>query len=436
MLATSPQPPATLYGIDFGTSNTVVTCQTGHQTRILPLDDGGIIPSLLYFAKDRPVSIGSSAIHEYGQALHSHRNSSNLYSTFRFFQAIKLALKNPAFSGTRIFGQFWPAESLAGLFLREVKRLADEATGSQVDQVVLGRPVVLGADPTADAALQGRFHKTCLFAGFRAIDFVYEPVGAMLSDGTTYQGKVLVFDFGGGTLDISIASIGNGQVSLLANAGLDLGGYSLNEDLSRARVIGHFGFHGKFRTMTGRYLDMPTWITDQVASFYALPLAELAKTRNAIKDLIPEARAADKPKLKGLLEFIDCNMAFDLFDRIDQAKIRLSDSQTTAIEFAVPPFVQLAESVSRPAFESMIAPRVGAARSLILAALCEAGLQPVDIDRVVRVGGSCRIPAFIRLLEDLFPGRVSAGEAFTSIAAGLIAARQLGLTVHGTNPPA
>jgi hypothetical protein len=179
--------------------------------------------------------------------------------------------------------------------------------------------------------------------------------------------------------------------------------------------------------MTGRELDMPRWITDQVASFYALPLADIVKTRNAIKDLLYDARREDKDKLKGLSEFLDRNLGFDLFQRIDGAKIALSTETDSSIAYAVPPYVSFSEALSRADFEALIAPRVEAARRLVGEALAKAALAPADIGRVVRVGGSSKVPAFALMLEELFPGRVEEGEVFTSIAGGLLEARERGL---------
>jgi len=416
-----------MYGIDFGTSNTVVTVREGGSSRVLDLGEGGVIPSLLYFERNRRPSVGREAMADYAEALRRWKGKGDLYSRFRFFQAIKLALKDPYFEGTAIFGSRVKVESLAAIFLKEVKRRADEATGIDARSVVLGRPVVLSADPSLDARLQRRFEEAARLAGFEDVDFVFEPVAASVDAGGREGEAVMVFDFGGGTLDICVARRRGEGLEVLASVGADLGGYLLDEDLARSRIIGHFGAGGKFRTMTGKELEIPSWIAKQVASFYALPLADLAKTRATIKDLVFEARPADKDKLRGLVEFLDRNLAFELFNEIDEAKIALSESESAEIYYAVPPFVRFSEKIERPWFEDLIAPRVEAARRLVESALAAAGLAPEEVGRVVRVGGSSRMPAFARMLEGLFPGRVEEGAVFTSIASGLLDSRERGL---------
>jgi len=68
-----------MYGIDFGTSNTVVTVRSGGTTRVLDLGEGGVIPSLLYFERDRRPSVGREAMADYAAALQRWRGTGNLY---------------------------------------------------------------------------------------------------------------------------------------------------------------------------------------------------------------------------------------------------------------------------------------------------------------------------------------------------------------------
>lgn len=422
-----------MYGIDFGTSNTVVTVGDGSGSRLLDLGEGPVMPSLLYFDRDGWASVGAEAAGDYAAALERFRGTGDLYSRFRFFQALKLALKDPAFKGTSIFGSFWPAERLAGLYLREVRKRADQASGVPTTKAVIGRPVMLteGEAGRDDERVLERYRAACAFAGFSEVAFVAEPVAAAASLLPGASGTALVFDFGGGTLDVAVAEFGPGNdIRILSSAGRDLGGYRLNEDVSRARIIDYFGARGKFRTMRGSYLDMPRWITDQVASFYALPLGDIAATRRMVKELVSDARPIDKPRLRGLLAFLDGNESFRLFEELDKAKIGLSSAGEASIAYDLPPHVSVREILSREDFEGIIEARVREAEAVVDEALASAGLSRGDVSGVVRVGGSSRTPAFAAMLERLFPGRVSEGAVFTSIASGLYAAHEAGLSTR------
>jgi len=281
-----------------------------------------------------------------------------------------------------------------------------------------------------DERILERYRAACDFAGFTEVSFVAEPVAAAASLLPAASGTALVFDFGGGTLDVAVAEFSSGnEIRILSSAGRDLGGYRLNEDVSRALIIDYFGASGKFRTMRGTYLDMPRWITDQVASFYALPLGDIAATRRMVKELISEARPIDKPRLRGLLSFLDGNESFRLFDELDRAKIALSGAEEASITYDLPPHVSVRESLDRGGFEAIIAPRVSEAEAVIDEALALAGLSRGDVANVLRVGGSSRTPAFVAMLERLFPGRVAEGAVFTSIASGLYEAHEAGLSI-------
>jgi hypothetical chaperone protein len=410
-------------GIDFGTSNTVASSESG----LVPLGpDGPVLPSLMYFDDSGRLELGSAARAAYGEALRSRSPE-----RFRFFQGLKFALRDPDFSGTKLFGRRWSVEQLVGAFLRETRKLASASLGAEPEVAVMGRPVSLSRDPASERALEDRYREACEIAGFKESRFVLEPVAAASSMPSGDGEPALVFDFGGGTLDVAVvraksqASGGRAGIEVLSSAGRDLGGYALNEDLSRARVIGHFGYGSTFRTMTGRELEIPYWITNQVASFYALPLADVAHAKDVIRGLLSEAK--DRRKLLGLVDFLDRNLGYLLFERIDEAKVRLSSRGAASIGFEVPPHVSFDELVSRDEFEGYIAGRVESARELVLSALELAGLRAEDVASVTRVGGSSRVPCFVSMLEGLFPGRVREGEVFTSIASGLIGAWRAGL---------
>ncbi|MEN6476973.1 MAG: Hsp70 family protein, partial [Rectinema sp.] len=188
----------------------------------------------------------------------------------------------------------------------------------------------------------------------------------------------------------------------------------------------HFGYGGHIRTMTGKTLEVPHWITNQVASFYALPLGDVVKARQVVRELMYDADR--KSELKGLIEFLDRNLAFGLFRMIDDAKIALSSEDSASIAFDVPPHISLHETVTREDFERIIGKRVATAEALVLKAVADAGIEPGDVAHVVRVGGSSRVPIFVEMLERLFPGKVREGEVYTSISAGLLKAHSLGFS--------
>ena len=415
-----------MVGIDFGTSNTVVTVRDGSHFQLLPLGEGSVsLPTLLFVDQQHKVRIGHEARQAYAEAARFVSGA----APFRLFQALKLALKDPGIESTNLFGTQVRLEKIVSWYLRALHDKILAAHPGWDETAAVGRPVELSADPAVDLALQRRFEAAFLAAGFARVEFVAEPVAAAVDLVGSVEGRVLVFDFGGGTLDVSVADLRRGQIQVVASVGRDLGGYLLDEDLARERIQRHFGHGGRLVTLTGQELEVPHEVTGQVVRFKVLPFEEIRRIKRLIPELLPEA--VDKPPLRGLLAFLERNLTYELYEVLDAAKIRLSDHPEASVEFSVPPHVALREMVTNSQFDAIIASRVDEAEALVRQALDRAECSPEDIDHVVRVGGSSLIPAFVRRLETLFPGRISEGNLFDGIALGLLPAWERGLGFSG-----
>lgn len=154
----------------------------------------------------------------------------------RLIQSIKSALRNPKYEGTDIFGIYYPVESLIAILLRALKERCEVTTGEAVGGVVIGRPVKFSDDSAVDARAQGIIEAAAREVGFTEIAFEYEPVAAanVLHRETKTRQSVLVFDFGGGTLDFTVIEVGAEETPrVLATHGLLLGGDDLDRSLLR-----------------------------------------------------------------------------------------------------------------------------------------------------------------------------------------------------------
>ncbi len=238
-------------GIDFGTSNSGVAVAAGGQVRVLPIDRGNLVPevvkTILYVTRDEQVYIGQQAVELYYQHNVGRKRSmvkkwvgeveyrgadmfyvTDVYtyvdelSPGRLLQYLKTALRSEGYDGTRIFERFYPTAELVSIYLRQLKQRAEELLHDEIGAVVLGRPVKFSENPARDQRAEDALRQAAREAGFRSVDFELEPVAAALD----YEHRLnraqdaLIFDFGGGTLDITIMHLGDpGRRAIYASGG-------------------------------------------------------------------------------------------------------------------------------------------------------------------------------------------------------------------------
>ncbi len=441
------------YGLDFGTSNSsIALCRDG-RVGVLPVDPAAQNPSLvssvLFIDRQGQSWIGAEAIRVFverntGREIVRRRVSSGKiietvfgdeYVQFdadvnipgRFFQAIKSFLRDESFEGTDVFGRFYTIEELAAEMLRQLKIRADHLTGQEVNAVVLGRPVHFSENAEQDQLAEKRLREAALQAGFREIEFLFEPIGAAL----TYEAELareeiaFVFDFGGGTLDFTIIRLGpqhrarpDRAGDILAVGGVVIGGNTFDEDLMQKRLLKYFGARYVGKTMAGAEIRLPRWILAQLRSWYTMPLLNERKTITTIKELAVMAKKGRKDLL-ALLALIQKSYGWDLFQEIERAKMTLSAEPATRLAFEREA-IKIDEPLSRKEFEVLIAQRLRIIGEEIDKTIQLAGLAPKDIDVVIRTGGSSLIPAVQAMLEAKFGAqKVNKQEVFTSVVRGL-----------------
>src|SRR3990170_1326458 len=224
-------------GIDFGTSNSSVAAFDGNAVRLLPLDpharDPHVMRSLLYITRAGEVVVGQRALDLYteqntgrevklerryiGEVKMTFSDMTVVKDAFalvdvnepgRLFQSLKRFLPVTSFKKTSVFGREYRLEELVATLAREMLRAAEAALGQPVRSLVVGRPVRFSEDAHKDEAARRRLEEAWSLAGLDRVRFLEEPVAAAhhyaseaaLSPGATF----LVFDFGGGTLDITV----------------------------------------------------------------------------------------------------------------------------------------------------------------------------------------------------------------------------------------
>jgi hypothetical chaperone protein len=429
-------------GLDFGTSNSGVAVYDGQRVTVLPVDRQNVQPevvkTVLYVTRDYNAYIGQEAVELYyrdninrqrrfvkqwageidyrGADMHYVRDIYVYVDELkpgRLLQYLKTALRKEGYRGTQIFERFYSVGDLAQTYLRLLKDRAEGILGEKIEAVTLGRPVKFANTPEGDRKAEETLRAAAHEAGFKQVDFELEPIAAALDyeQTLTKPQNVVIFDFGGGTLDIAVMRLGNGERRVYASGGVDVAGSDFDRAIIEKRMLAHFGL--------GQIQHQPEILEmiQSVPDWMALPELATPLNRNTLDKAI---RAGLSPvRLKALQTLIYNDLAFTFYNRVETAKIALSTDGATVISLDDKD-IALWELYTRHQFESDIFDYLGDVEKVLLETLSSAGLEPGNIDAIVKTGGSSNIPLFSGLLAQIFGAeKVKQSNAFSSVVAGL-----------------
>ena len=435
-------------GIDFGTTNSGAAFFDGRRVHLLPIDPAAQPPTIarstLYITRDHQVLVGRHAIHSYyeqnsGRARKLVREFAGLLSQNysdglevvervyaqvdelspgRLLRSLKSELAG-TYEATRIFDRVYSLEELIALFLGEIRRRVEEHTGAPVDGVVLGRPVnfVGGQDAAGNDRAESRLRLAAQQAGFRDITFELEPVAAALHYELSIDRpqNVLVFDFGGGTLDLTVMRLGeHGQRPVFATGGVGIAGDLFDRHMVARLLLDHFG---RDTTWSDGEMPFPSHYTDALLNWQTI----LELNRPEVLRFLRRAQltGSHPSRVRALESLVVNEQAVRLYDAVEGAKVALSGEHFALIQL-VSDDINLWQPVTRSQFKALIGREIEQIRTCLLQTLADSGLQTHEIDAVVRTGGSSQIPAFITLLEEIFGAdKVVLSEVFSGVTSGL-----------------
>ena len=202
--------PPTRIGIDFGTTNSSVARATSSGVELVQFANGAATSrSILYLEKARKGILSSSGPLAIERYLNAHNDGDH---PGRLIQSLKSYLPVRTLTGTEVFGRHYALEDLVSRMLGDLRLRAEEQFGEPLRHAVAGRPVrFVGADTAADEAFAlERLRQAYLRAGFESIQFELEPLAAASAYQATlhHAETILIGDFGGGTSDFSLLTIG------------------------------------------------------------------------------------------------------------------------------------------------------------------------------------------------------------------------------------
>ncbi len=347
-----------IIGIDLGTTNSVVAVMEGGEPLVITNPEGNrLTPSVVAFTKSGERLVGQVAKR---QAVTNSENT--VFSIKRFMgrrhDEVPAEMKMVPYSvasapngdvRVRIKNEDYAPAQISAMVLQKLKQAAEEYLGQPVTKAVITVPAYFN-----DAQRQATTEAGQI-AGLEVMRIVNEPTAAALAYGLDKKTEetIAVYDFGGGTFDISILEVGEGVVEVKAtNGDTHLGGDNLDQ----------------------RIID---WI---VSEFKSSDGIDLSKDKMALQRL-KEAAEKAKMELSSVME-TDINLPFVTADQTGPKHLQMKLTRSR--------FEQLVED--------LLQQTVGPTKK----ALSDAGLEPSKIDEVVLVGGSTRIPRVQQIVKDLF----------------------------------
>jgi len=313
-------------------------------------------------------------------------------------------------------------------YLRHLRAKAGAALGAPVERAVLGRPVYfVDDDAERDAAAEAALRRAAARAGFREIEFQYEPIAAAFDRERSVAGDeiVLVADIGGGTSDFSVVRVGatrrdalDRRPDILANHGVHVAGTDFDRRVELASILPLLGFGGLGPSVDGApprevpsavYFDLATWHLINTV-YNPQRVVELRGMRGFY---------ADPALHRRLMTVVTHRLGHDLVARAEAAKIAVASGDAVAIELGhVEPGLasRLDAAGLGRSVDADLERIVAAARST----LTQAGLRGDGVDALYLTGGSTGLALLNdRLLSACPRARVVRGDRFASVATGL-----------------
>jgi hypothetical chaperone protein len=445
-------------GLDFGTTNSGAAVFDGECVRVFPLDsasrDPGVVRSVLYITREQEVFVGQEAVDEYyRQNIGRPSRMARQYvgeveitmgdvgsvkgypvgpATFvrdvyvlvdeltpgRLLRSLKSALSSDH-AGTDIFGRVYTLEGLIAIYLRALRERVEAEAGEPVEGVVMGRPVAFVDSGTEadNRRAEDRLRRAAEMAGFREVAFELEPAAAALHYELTVgePQNVVVFDFGGGTLDITVTRLGDpAERRVFATGGVDIAGDVFDQRIIERLLLDHFG---RGSTWGDDGAPFPDKYTDPLVHWQTI----LQLNRPETFDFLRTARltSSHPEQIAALESLLMNNYAMRLVDEVERAKIALSSDYFAAIQLAGED-IDVWQPVTRSQFETFIGDAVRRIEACLLDTVERSGLGVDGIDAVVRTGGSAQIPCFVEMLARIFgPEKVVLSSVFSGVTSGL-----------------
>ncbi|MBF0204558.1 MAG: Hsp70 family protein [Desulfamplus sp.] len=352
-------------GIDLGTTNSEVAFIINGKPQIIKENDNGIVPSCVSLDASNNIIVGTTA-----------KNQAVLYPQKTILSVKRLMGKNEQIA---LNGQFYTPQEISAFILRELKERAQRVTGQKISKAIITTPAYF-----TDAQRQAT-REAGEIAGLNVVRILNEPTAAALvyETGETKESqRIMVYDLGGGTFDVSIVRIEEGVVEVLASTGDNhLGGDDFDHEIEKI-------------------------LTEHLKNEFNVDITSQAAALARIK------HAAEQSKIE---------LSSAPFAMIQEDFIAKNSAGSD---------IHLSYELSRLEFESAIDGYMQKTMDSVNQALKDAAMLPSALDKIILVGGSTRIPKLSSMLEKKFnmiPEQGIDPDLCVAMGAAIQAGREMGI---------
>ena len=336
-----------IIGIDLGTTNSEGAVMLGGKPTIIPSAEGATVagkmfPSVVAFTKDGELLVGEPAKR---QAVSNHEGT--------VMAAKRKIGTNHKY---KIHGKEYTPQQISSFILQKIKRDAEAFLGEEIKKAVITVPAYFNDNQRTATKDAGKI------AGLDVVRLVNEPTAASMAYGIDKEGehKILVFDLGGGTLDVTVMEFGDGTFTVLSTSGnTQLGGTDMDNEIIK-------------------------WICSEFKKQNGIDLQNDSMAMQRVREAAEKA----KIELSTVLE-TDINLPYITADKSGPKHLVLKIQRSKL------------DQIVEPIVKKCIAP--------VEQAVKDAKLSNSDIKKIILVGGPTRMPVILKLLEDKFGKKVERG---------------------------
>lgn len=341
-----------IIGIDLGSYNCAVSVYEGTELKVIPNSEGSLTtPSYVAFTKDG-IKVGEPArrqatVNPQNTIFNIKRLMGKTYKDVKDIKRPYKIVDSKGRAAIDIDGRIYSPEEISAMIIQKMKKTAEDFLGHEVSRAIITVPAHFDSDERNATKVAGEI------AGLKVERVIAEPTAAILNVDSKSEKKYMVFDFGGCTLDVSIVDVADGVFEIKSTDGdLDLGGSLIDEKIVN-------------------------WLAEDFMSENGTDLR---------KDPMAYQR---------------------LFEASEKAKIELSSSNATEINL---PYVtsvdnipkHLVKTLSKSKFEQLIEDIINRTIDKAKSALKSSGMKISEIDDILLVGGSTRVPLVQDKIESVF----------------------------------